>query len=159
MTQSNLNRRAFIGSAIASVTVAAAMPATAGSGPSIHVLKDPNCGCCSAWMEILANEGFDVTMQNSTGTALFRYKLENGIPQKLTSCHTGKVQDYMIEGHVPPADILRLLAERPDAVGLTVPGMPYGSPGMGPENERDAYDVLLIRRDGTTEVFTSYPAA
>jgi hypothetical protein len=65
----------------------------------------------------------------------------------------------MIEGHVPPADIRRLLAERPDAVGLAVPGMPYGSPGMGPEENRKTYDVFLIRRDGSTEVFASYEAA
>jgi hypothetical protein len=88
-----------------------------------------------------------------------RYKMDNGIPREMISCHTGSVEGYMIEGHVPPADIRRLLAERPDAVGLAVPGMPYGSPGMGPESEREAYDVFLIRRDGTTEIFTSYAAA
>ena len=70
-----------------------------------------------------------------------------------------EVEGYMIEGHVPVPEIRRLLAERPEAVGLAVPGMPYGSPGMGPEAERDAYDVLLIRKDGTTEVFASYEAA
>ncbi len=64
----------------------------------------------------------------------------------------------MIEGHVPPADIRRLLDERPDAVGLAVPGMPYGSPGMGPESERESYEVFLIQRDGSTEVYASYSA-
>lgn len=83
----------------------------------------------------------------------------NGIPQEMGSCHTGRIAGYMIEGHVPPADIRRLLEERPDAIGLAVPGMPYGSPGMGPETEREAYEVFLIRRDGSTEVFTSYAAA
>lgn len=77
----------------------------------------------------------------------------------MISCHTGEIDGYMIEGHVPPADIRRLLAERPDAVGLAVPGMPFGSPGMGPEDQREAYDVFLIRRDRTTEVFSSYEAA
>ena len=77
----------------------------------------------------------------------------------MASCHTGRIDGYMIEGHVPVADIRRLLDERPDAVGIAVPGMPYGSPGMGPESERDAYDVFLIRRDGSTEVFSSYAAA
>ena len=90
---------------------------------------------------------------------LARYKLDNGIPQELVSCHTGRIAGYMIEGHVPPADIRRLLEERPDAIGLAVPGMPYGSPGMGPETEREAYEVFLIRHDGTTEPFSSYPAA
>ena len=86
-------------------------------------------------------------------------KLDNGIPRGMVSCHTGRVDGYMIEGHVPVADIHRLLVERPDAVGLAVPGMPYGSPGMGPESARDAYDVFLMRRDGSIEVFTSYAAA
>lgn len=129
------------------------------AGPAIHVMKDPNCGCCSAWIEILENDGFSVTTEHSAGTALMRYKLDNGIPQEMASCHTARVEGYMIEGHVPVADIRRMLDERPDAVGLAVPGMPYGSPGMGPENEREAYDVFLILRDGSTEVFTSYAAA
>ena len=77
----------------------------------------------------------------------------------MSSCHTARVGGYIIEGHVPAADIRRLLDERRDAVGLAVPGMPYGSPGMGPETEREAYDVFLIRSDGSTEVFTSYAAA
>ncbi|MCQ0972077.1 DUF411 domain-containing protein [Paracoccus sp. TK19116] len=130
-----------------------------GAGPAIHVMKDPNCGCCSAWIEILENDGFAVTTERSLGTLLMRYKLENGIPQEMASCHTGSIEGYMIEGHVPVADIRRLLEERPEAVGLAVPGMPYGSPGMGPESEREAYEVLLIRRDGSTEVFTRYAAA
>lgn len=126
---------------------------------AIHVLRDPNCGCCSAWMQILKSEGFTVTEEKNTGTALVRYKLDAGIPQDMVSCHTGRIAGYVIEGHVPPADIRRLLNERPEAVGLAVPGMPYGSPGMGPEHQREAYDVFLIRRDGTTVVFSSYPAA
>ncbi|MCA8881810.1 MAG: hypothetical protein KDA73_18075 [Rhodobacteraceae bacterium] len=80
-------------------------------------------------------------------------------PQEMISCHTGRIEGYIIEGHVPVADIRRLLEERPDAVGLAVPGMPYGSPGMGPESEREAYEVFLIRRDGSTEVYANYSAA
>ena len=129
------------------------------AAPAIHVMKDPNCGCCSAWIEILENNGFTVTTEPSLGTHLMRYKLDNGIPQEMVSCHTGRIEGYMIEGHVPAADIRRLLDERPDAVGLAVPGMPYGSPGMGPESEREAYEVFLIRRDGSIEVVTSYAAA
>lgn len=130
-----------------------------GFGPAIHVMKDPNCGCCSAWIEILENDGFAVTTEPSPGTLLMRYKLDNGIPQEMVSCHTGRVDGYKIEGHVPVAEIRRMLDERPDAVGLAVPGMPYGSPGMGPENEREAYEVFLVRRDGSTEVYASYSAA
>ena len=122
-------------------------------------MKDPNCGCCGAWIEIVEAAGFKVTIELSAGTALMRYKLENGIPEAMASCHTARIGGYMLEGHVPVADIRRLLEDRPDAIGLAVPGMPYGSPGMGPESEREAYDVLLIRKDGTSEVFTHYPAA
>ncbi|KGF67798.1 metal-binding protein [Hoeflea sp. BAL378] len=129
------------------------------AGPAIHVLKDPDCGCCSAWIEILENEGFAVTVEPSAGAELMRYKLLSGIPEEMASCHTGRIDGYMIEGHVPVADIRRLLDERPDAVGLAVPGMPYGSPGMGPESEREAYDVFLIRRDGTAMPYSSYRAA
>ena len=159
MTCETFTRRsALIGGAALLVT--SALPASAqGSALSIHVLKDPNCGCCSAWIDILEAEGFDVTVEESTGTALTRYKLDNGIPQAMVSCHTGRIEGYMIEGHVPVADIRRLLDTRPDAVGLAVPGMPYGSPGMGPETEREAYDVFLIHRDGSTDVFSHHAAA
>ena len=153
-----LSRRGLmLGACAASVT--AVVPAEAETGSTLHVLKDPNCGCCSAWVEILLSEGFDVTIEETTGTLLGRYKLESGIPQEMVSCHTGRIDGYMIEGHVPPADIRRLLDERPDAVGLSVPGMTYGSPGMGPESEREAYEVFLIRRSGSTEVYSSYSAA
>ncbi|MEZ5747616.1 MAG: DUF411 domain-containing protein [Paracoccaceae bacterium] len=140
-------------------SVAAMVPAMADVRPAIHVVKDPNCGCCTAWIQILQSEGFDVTVEPSMGTLLARYKLDNGIPQEMISCHTGRIDGYMIEGHVPVADIRRLLDERPDAVGLAVPGMPYGSPGMGPESEREAYVVHLIHRDGTTEPFSNYEAS
>jgi len=153
-----LSRRGLMLSACAA-SVAAAMPVVAQPRPAIHVLKDPNCGCCGAWSEILQSEGFDVTVEASMGTLLARYKLDNGIPQEMVSCHTGKIEGYIIEGHVPAADIRRLLDERPDAIGLAVPGMPYGSPGMGPETEREAYEVFLIRHDGSSEVYASYSSA
>ena len=153
-----LSRRGFILGACAA-SVAAAVPTMADTKPALHVLKDPNCGCCAAWVEIMQAEGFEVTVEESIGTVLARYKIDNGIPKEMSSCHTGRIAGYMIEGHVPPADIRRLLQERPDAIGLAVPGMPYGSPGMGPETEREAYEVFLIRRDGSTEVFSSYGAA
>ncbi|WP_415183849.1 DUF411 domain-containing protein [Phaeovulum sp.] len=159
MTKDLFSRRTILIGGTA-LLAASPLPTLAqGAGPAIHVLKDPNCGCCSAWIQILENDGFAVTTESSLGTLLMRYKLDNGIPQEMFSCHTGSVDGYMIEGHVPVADIRRLLDGRPDAVGLAVPGMPYGSPGMGPESEREAYDVFLIRRDGSNEVFTSYAAA
>lgn len=156
--QPTLSRRCLMVGACAA-SVATMLPAVAQTRPAINVLRDPNCGCCEAWVEILQSEGFDVTVEASMGTQLARYKLENGIPPEMVSCHTGRIEGYMIEGHVPAADIRRLLDERPDAVGLAVPGMPYGSPGMGPEADREAYDVFLIRRDGSTDVYASYSAA
>ncbi|WEF23228.1 DUF411 domain-containing protein [Paracoccus sp. S3-43] len=159
MNQDTFSRRTLLVGAAALVAASPLRALAQGAGPAIHVMKDPNCGCCSAWIEILENDGFSVTTEASAGTLLMRYKLDNGIPQEMASCHTGRIEGYMIEGHVPVADIRRLLGERPDAIGLAVPGMPFGSPGMGPESEREAYDVFLIRGDGSTEVFTSYAAA
>lgn len=138
-------------------SVAAAVPVAADARPELHVFKDPDCGCCAAWAEILKADGFEVTVEESRRTALGRYKLDNGIPHEMASCHTGRIADYMIEGHVPPADIRRL-QERQDAIGLAAPGMPFGSPGKGSETEREAYEVFLIRSDGSTEVFSSYGA-
>lgn len=158
MTNKILDRRLFLAGIGASGLVLAT-PALATSKPKMQVLKDPDCGCCGAWIAIMQREGFEVGVQNASWDALSHYKETNGIPEEMVSCHTGLVDGYFIEGHVPPADIHRLLSERPDAVGLSVPGMPYGSPGMGPENERDAYSVFLIHKDGTTEEFNHYKAA
>lgn len=152
-----LSRRALLLSAAAAAALPA-LPAVA-AGPAIHVAKDPNCGCCTDWIGILEQAGFAVTVQEMDPDRLQRHKTALGIPAQMASCHTGTLDGYALEGHVPVADIRRLLAERPDALGLAVPGMPYGAPGMGPESAREAYDVHLIRKDGTTEVFTHYPAA
>lgn len=97
--------------------------------------------------------------ENLPMATLVQYKIENGIGPEMTSCHTAKVAGYMIEGHVPVEDIEQLVREKPDAVGLAVPGMPMGSPGNGYDGDsRDAYDVFLVKADGTTEVFASYEA-
>lgn len=158
MNKFKMSRRAVLIGGTA-LLAASSLPALVqAAGPAIHVLKDPDCGCCTAWIEILEHEGFAVTTEASTGMDLMRYKIANGIPEEMASCHTARINGYMIEGHVPVADIRRLLDERPDAVGLAVPGMPYGSPGMGPESEREAYDVFLIRRDGAAGRFSRYPA-
>lgn len=154
------SRRSALVSLAATLATLGLRPAFAEAALTpIRVAKDPNCGCCGAWVEILENEGFVATIEEMEAGLLQDHKLASGIPAEMGSCHTAHVEGYVIEGHVPPADIRRLLAERPDAVGLAVPGMPWGSPGMGPETEREAYEVHLIRRDGTTEVFTSYAAA
>ena len=159
MKQDTFSRRTVLIGATALLAASPLRALAQGAETAIHVLKDPNCGCCSAWIEILEDDGFAVTTEPIAGNLLMRYKTDSGIPPEMTSCHTARVEGYMIEGHVPVADIRRLLDERPDAVGLAVPGMPYGSPGMGPESQREAYVVYLIRRDGTTETFSSYQAA
>lgn len=149
-----LTRRTALLSGLAAAAFAASPVRSEGS--SIHVVKGTGCECCNAWVTYLREEGFTVTDEERYGTLLMTYKAEVGVPQRMISCHTGMVEGYVLEGHVPAADIRRLLSERPDAIGLAVPGMPYGSPGMGPEDDREAYDVFLIRKDGSTEVFSSY---
>lgn len=135
------------------------VPQRVYAGVPIHVVEGTGCECCGAWSDHLRANGFAVTREERYGMQLIRYKMDLGIPASVFSCHVGVAEGYAFEGHVPAPDIRRLLRERPEAIGLAVPGMPYGSPGMGPESEREAYDVLLVRRDGSTEIFTSYPAA
>lgn len=124
---------------------------------TVQVWKDPNCGCCHLWVEHLQASGFKVEVRDVGNTAA-RKRL--GMPEVLGSCHTATVGGYVIEGHVPAAVIHRLLKERPVALGLSVPGMPIGSPGMdGPEykGRKDAYDVLLVHKDGSSKSFQHYP--
>lgn len=124
---------------------------------AIEVWKSPTCGCCQKWADYLADNGFAVATRNTTHGMLSRLKQHMGIAPKLASCHTGLIEGYTIEGHVPADDIKRLLAERPDAVGLTVPDMPLGSPGMEqPDGTTKPYDVLLVKKDGSTEIFARH---
>ena len=140
--------------------VAAPLAALAdGTFPDIHVIKNPQCGCCTAWIKILIDKGFNVTSEDRSGSLLTKFKIESGVPNDMMSCHTAKIDGYFIEGHVPAREIKRLMADRPDALGLAVPAMPYGSPGMGPEDQREAYDVYIISADGTAEVFQHYAEA
>jgi len=130
--------------------------AQAPTRPLVEVWKDPNCGCCKDWMTHLEANGFAVKAHDVGNTAARR---RLGLPDRYGSCHTATVGGYVVEGHVPAADIQRLLREKPRALGLSVPRMPIGSPGMdGPEygDRKDPYDVLLIRRDGSNSVYASY---
>lgn len=125
----------------------------------VEVWKDPVCGCCKEWIKHLEQSGFSVTVHESEN-ALMRARA--GIPEKLGSCHTALVAGYAVEGHVPARDIQRLLKEKPAAIGLTVPGMPVGSPGMdGPsyKGRRDPFDVLLVLKGGDARTFASYNKA
>ncbi|TCK98887.1 hypothetical protein BXY66_4129 [Shimia isoporae] len=139
----------------AALSPLASLPAIAAD-PVIQVAKSPTCGCCGAWEEHLRISGFKVDSHPIPDENLWALKAKLGITDDTSSCHTAMIDGYVIEGHVPADDIRRLLAERPDAVGLTVPGMPIGSPGMEMGGEVEPYDTLLIRKDGSTEVFASH---
>jgi hypothetical protein len=125
------------------------------ASPEVTVYKTSTCGCCNMWVEHLRSNGFKVTVHEVETTDEARAKY--GIPEKLGSCHTAVVEGYAIEGHVPAAEIKRLLKERPKATGLAVPGMPMGAPGMdGPRS--DPYSVLLVGTEGKTSVYQKYGA-
>jgi len=117
-----------------------------GDGPAraaeMTVYKSPWCGCCGAWVDHLRANGFSVAVEERED--LGPVKRGFGVPEPLHSCHTAVVEGYVIEGHVPAADILRLLAERPQARGLAVPGMPVSAPGMEQGAEQDPYEVILF---------------
>lgn len=119
----------------------------------IDVYKSPSCGCCSKWIEHLRKSGFKVEAHAVNDISAARKKL--GMPDKLGSCHTARIGNYIIEGHVPAADIRRLLKEKPKALGLALPGMPLGSPGMDIPNS-PPYETLLVQADGSTRVFAKH---
>ncbi|MFK7966426.1 MAG: DUF411 domain-containing protein [Burkholderiaceae bacterium] len=124
--------------------------------PVVDVWKSPTCGCCNDWIKHLEQNGFTVRAHD-TGNNVVRERL--GMPSRYASCHTARVGGYAVEGHVPASDVIRLLTEKPDAVGVAVPQMPVGSPGMdGPvyRGRVDPYDVLLVAKDGSASVFQSY---
>ena len=123
--------------------------------PGVTVHKSATCGCCQLWVDRLRGAGFTVEVRNEDN--LNDVKQRVGIPYGKGSCHTAEVAGYFVEGHVPIEDVQRLLRERPDAKGLTVPGMPAGSPGMEvPSGQVEPYEVLLVGRDGSTTVFARH---
>jgi len=136
--------------------IVATFAARAAAATPIEVWTGPSCSCCHDWIKHLQANGFEVTSHDG-GNSDARARL--GMPIQYGSCHTGEVAGFALEGHVPAREIQRLLDERLDAIGLSVPAMPRGSPGMdGPVygNVRDPYDVLLIRRNGSAVVYQSY---
>ena len=124
--------------------------------PVIEVWKSTTCQCCGNWVKHLEANGFDAKVNAADPSLLDRVRKDAGISDKLAACHTAKIDGYFIEGHVPGTDIKRLMDEKPAAIGLTVPGMAMGSPGMEQGTESEKYNVLLIRKDGMTEVFASH---
>jgi hypothetical protein len=121
--------------------------------PRIQVFKTPTCGCCGSWVKHLQGNGFEVVVKDVPDTGVYRRKY--GVPETLLSCHTAIVDGYALEGHVPAAEIHRLLQDRPKAKGLAVPGMPMGSPGME-GSVKQAYSVILFDSEGHTSVYKRY---
>jgi len=127
------------------------LPASAAD--TVDVYKSPYCGCCEKWVEHLRQAGFAVRTHDVNDVPAARQRL--GMPERLGSCHTAKVAGYVVEGHVPAADIQRLLKEKPQAVGLAVPSMPPGSPGM--ESPKPVpYNTLLVRTGGDITIFAKH---
>jgi hypothetical protein len=153
--EQSMKRRHLV-TAIAAGIAAAAIPAFAAKPlPQVEVFKSPSCGCCGAWVDHLKATGFPVKVNDVTDTTAARKRY--GMPDWFGSCHTAIVDGYVVEGHVPAAEIRRLLALKPAAVGIAVPGMPPGSPGMEVGDRKDPYDVFLIDRRGRETVFAAYP--
>lgn len=144
--------------ATAQVDAGQAAPASAdvdGALPHVLVHKTESCGCCGKWVEHMQDAGFHVEVRNVTDMDAIKRRV--GIPPMKGSCHTAEIDGYFVEGHVPAEDVKRLLAEKPEARGITVPGMPMGSPGMEmPSGEVDPYAVELVALDGTTSEFARH---
>lgn len=124
-------------------------------GTTVEVYKTPTCGCCTKWVEHLQAHGF--TVRTTSLQDLTEVKTKHHVPRRPQSCHTGVVNGYVLEGHVPATDVQQLLEERPAVAGLAVPGMPTGSPGMEVRGARaQPYDVIAFEKDGSTQVFASH---
>lgn len=152
-----MNRRNVLSLALGAAALSA-IPAAGGTAlPQLEVFKSPHCGCCGAWVDHMKAAGFPVKVNLVEDTTVARKRM--GLPDEFGSCHTALVAGYAIEGHVPADEVKRLLAQRPDAIGLAVPGMPPGSPGMEMGSRKDPYKVYLIDKGGRGTVFASYPKA
>ena len=129
-----------------------------GADHDHHIVmhKDPGCGCCDLWAEHLREHGFTVT--STEDPDILAFKAKQGVPRPLMSCHTGVIDGYFVEGHVPANDILRLLKEKPEHVtGISVPGMPLGSPGMEHPRPQD-FNTIALLSDGSAYIFESHAA-
>ena len=147
--------RMAIGVVLAASIGLAAAAQQRQTGPVVEVYKSPTCGCCSMWIEHMRTHGF--TVKSTDLGDMTKVKAKYGVPDQVQSCHTGVVEGYVLEGHVPAADVQRLLKEKPAVVGLAVPGMPVGSPGMEtPYVKADKYDVVAFDKKGGTRVFAKH---
>lgn len=150
-----MNRRTFLGGA-GVLAAFAALPTLAAPTPlEVQVFKSPYCGCCGGWIKHMEAAGFAIRVTEVTDTTAARKSL--GLPDRFGSCHTATVGGYVLEGHVPAAEVKRLLATKPKAIGLAVPGMPPASPGMDTPGRKDPYQVLLVDSSGQSSVWANYP--
>ena len=150
-----MRNRVLIGALLGAMVLVAGSTQAQRRGPTVQVYKTPTCGCCANWVKHLQDSGFvtQVTDLND----LTAIKAQHRVPARAQSCHTAVVDGYVIEGHVPATDVQRLLRERPAVVGLAVPGMPVGSPGLEVPNVRpDRYDVVTFDRQGQLRVYASH---
>ena len=153
MSRFTINRRYLLATAI-SVLAPPSMNAWAATYPAIKAYRNPGCGCCEKWAAQLKQAGFDITMEDDPN--LEARRVAAGVPTDIAGCHTAFMGDTIIEGHVPVEDIKRFLAEKPDARGLAVPGMPAESPGMENGGAKVPFKVLVFKTDGTWSVFAEY---
>lgn len=146
--------RAGIAATVIGTVLAVGISMSAQRPVTVEVFKTATCGCCALWVKHLEENGFTTRVTDMDD--LSEVKKKHGVPQKAQSCHTAVVDGYAIEGHVPAAEVRRLLKERPAVAGLAVPGMPLGSPGMDFGGTKQPYDVLAFDKSGGTQVFASY---
>jgi hypothetical protein len=149
-----LDRRRFMGTALAAgAGLLSFRPAGASlfAAGTMVIYKSPTCGCCQKWVDHVKAAGFETKVHDVENVGTI--KARHGVPAELSSCHTALIDNYVIEGHVPADVIQKLLKEKPAALGLAVPGMPMGSPGMEMGTQKDPYEVLAFTKNGKTTVF------
>jgi hypothetical protein len=157
-----INRRGFVihisslvGAGVLGGRLAAQLPGSPARPTPITVYKSSSCGCCAKWVDYVRDNGFEPTVHDEEDMDAIKAQL--GVPEGIWSCHTALLGKYIIEGHVPAADIQRLVREQPRVTGLAVPGMPSGTPGMArPGAKIMGFEVVAFQPDGTTKTFARY---
>ena len=146
--------RTLVASALLGLTTLGGISTAVADDDEVVMYKDPNCGCCGKWAEHMRTHGFKV--KEVATTQMGQVKGEAGVPQAFGFCHIAKVGGYVVEGHVPAADVRRMLTEKPAIAGISAPGMPMGSPGMEGPYPADRYDVVSFDAQGRTAVYASH---
>src|SRR5687768_16201525 len=158
-------RKTPIGIAVAAIAVAGLAygaaaqqktPAATDALPKVTVYKTSSCGCCRLWVDHMKANGFDVQAMDVSAADVRAVSKAAGLKDEGSSCHTAKIGAYTVEGHVPAADIKRVLKEKPAIAGIAAPGMPMGSPGMEQGNTKEPYDVIAFKKDGTSTVYAKH---